>query len=66
MEYYSLTLQELILSKLDDLCLRLTKLEEKMDNHLTDRIKKARTRREIILTIIAIISSATAIYEIIL
>lgn len=56
----------MILSKLDNLCERLTKLEEKMDNHLKDKIKKARTKREIILITIAIISSGTAIYEILL
>jgi hypothetical protein len=58
-------LEKMILQKLDDLCFRLTKLEEKMDNHLKDRIKKARTRREIMLIAIAIISTATAIYQVI-
>ena len=54
----------MILKKLDDLCSRITRLEEKMDNHLNARMSRQKSNREIVLIIIAIVSTGTAIYQI--
>lgn len=58
-----MTLEQLILQKLDDLCLRITKLEEKMDNHLTSIQNTKKTNRELVFIGIAIFFSAIALFE---
>ncbi len=61
-----MTLEQMILTKLDDLCNRLSKMEEKLDNHIKEKQRKEKTKKDLILISIAIISSITAIYQVIL
>ena len=58
-----MTLDELILSKLDDLCSRIAKLEEKFDSYFIKKKNNNKTKKDVILITIAVVSTITAIYS---
>ena len=61
-----MTFEELILNKLDDLCKRISAMEQELKDHIKSKQTTQQKRKDIILISIAIISSITAIYQTIL
>ena len=57
-----MALDELILQKLDDLCARISKMEEKLDNHIAEKTSRTKTKKDFALIAIAVVSTGAAVY----